>query len=381
MKNLWTVLPPLLSDNFGFVEVIRNSDGCGIIDDSGNYKLKGGHGDRKERHHSEEHHRERPRGGKHGGGNNLRTVVSGVNEHDVTIGTREKLLQVFREAQMQWSPNFVLFSAGPCGAMIGTDLWEIAETVSMEQGIPAAAVDLTGQKTYDIGISKTTEAMAKLLAEDCDVIPGTVNILGATALDWAPEDVDGVKAWAESRGYQVLSQPGGKVTSQQLRQMGKAQLNLVTTVSGMATAKYLQSRFGTPYLAAAPFGEMCCSVSDADAAEKDVLIIAEQFTANAIRNALECKKMGKGSDVATFYQLEKSCAKPGDKRIRGEDGARELLNSGSYRTIIADPLLRPLLQRDCNWIDLPHKALNTYSQVTMHSLLGSKLDNWLEDQF
>lgn len=380
MKNLWTVMPPLLSDNFGFVEVIKNSDGCGIIDDSGNYKLKGGRGGHKERHHGDEHRGERHKDGKHGS-NNLRTVVSGASEHDVTIGTREKLLQAFNEAKMQWSPDFVLFSAGPCGAMIGTDLWEIAETVSMEQGIPAAAVDLSGQKTYDIGISRTTEAVVKLLTEDCDVVPGTVNILGATALDWASEDVDGVKAWAESRGYQVLAQPGGKITSQQLRQMGKAQLNLVATVSGIATAKYLKNRFGTPYMTAAPFGEGYCSISDADAAEKDVLIIAEQFTANAIRKALEHKKMGKGADVATFYQLEKSCARPGDKRIRSEDSARELLNSGRYRTIIADPLLRPLLQRDCKWIDLPHKALNTYSQVTMHSLLGNKLDNWLEDQF
>lgn len=381
MKNLWTVMPPLLSDNFGFVEVIKGSDGCGVIDDSGKFKLKGGHGDRKDRRHGEKPHGEQRREEKRGGDKNLRITVSGANEHDVTIGTREKLLQASREAQSQWSPGFILFSAGPCGAMIGTDLSEIAETVSVEQGIPAAAVDLSGQKTYDIGISKTTQALAKLLAEDGDPLPGTVNILGATALDWAAEDVAGVKAWAESQGYQVLAQPGGAVTSQQLRQMGKAQLNLVTTVSGMATARYLQSRFGTPYLAAAPFGEQYHGSAHKDTTEADVLIIAEQFTANAIRSALENKKMGRGADVGTFYQLEKSCARAGDRRIRGEDAARELLNSGKYHTILADPLLRPMLRADCKWIDLPHKALNTYGQVAMPSFLGSKLDDWLENQF
>lgn len=384
MKNLWTVLPPLLSDNFGFIEVIKGSDGCGIIDDSGDYRLGGGHGGRsghKNRHSGEKHaHGDQHRGGKHGG-SDTRTVVSGANDQDVTVGTREKLLEAFQKAVERFDPGFALFSAGPCGAMIGTDLGEIAETVSRENGIPAAAVDLTGQKTYDVGISKTTEAMVKLLAEDCDVVPGTVNILGATTLDWAAEDVSGIKAWAERQGYQMLAQPGGTVSSLQLRQMGKAQLNLITTVSGMAAAKYLQARFGTPYMAVAPFGEDCGYENIPEAGSADVLIVAEQFTANAIRNVLVRKGMIKGADVATFFQLEKSCARTGDKRIRGEDNARELLNDGRYRTIIADPLLHPLLQRDCKWIDFPHKALNTYGEVTMLSLLGSNLDNWLEDQF
>ena len=393
MKNLWTVLPPLLSDNFGFIELVKGSDGCGIIDDSGDYRLGGSHGDghgsghaggrdgREGRHHGDGFHRDgKMRGGK-GGKGAARVMVSGADAQDVTVGTREKLLQAFRDANARYNPNFALFSAGPCGAMIGTDLSEIAESVAKEYGIPAAAVDLTGQKTYDVGISRTTEAMAKLLAEDCDVVPGTVNILGATALDWAAEDVSGVKAWAERQGYQVLAQPGGIVTAQQMKQMGKAQLNLVTTVSGMAAAKYLQNRFGTPYLAAAPFGMAYGNAPQTDAENADVLIIAEQFTANTIRSALESKKMAKGADVATFYQLDKSCARSGDKRIRGEESARELLNSGKYRTVIADPLLRPLLRSDCKWIDLPHKALNTSGEGAAISLLGSNLDNWLERQY
>ncbi|MGN0999768.1 MAG: hypothetical protein ACI4PO_09470, partial [Faecousia sp.] len=45
MKNLWTVLPPLLADNFGFLEAVNASDGCGVIDDSGEFRLGGGHDD------------------------------------------------------------------------------------------------------------------------------------------------------------------------------------------------------------------------------------------------------------------------------------------------------------------------------------------------
>ena len=391
MKNLWTVMPPLLSDNFGFIEVVKNSDGCGIIDDSGDFRLGGGHGgheghgghggrgSREGRPFGERGHHGH-RGGK-GGKGSARVAVSGADAQDVTVGTREKVLAAFREARERYAPEFALFSAGPCGAMIGTDLSEIAETVAQNYRIPAAAVDLTGQKTYDTGISKTTEALARLLAEDAEVIPGAVNILGASNLDWAAEDISGVKLWAEQQGYRVLAQPGGTVTAQQMRQMGKAQLNLVTTVSGLAAAKYLQNRFGTPYAAAAPFGLEYAGPVQTEPESADVLIIGEQFTANAIRKALEQKGMAKGADVATFFQLEKTCGRSGDKRIRGEEGARELLNSGKYHTVIADPLLRPLLQRDCKWIDLPHKALNTYGEASAISLLGSNLDHWLDRQY
>ena len=385
MKNLWTILPPLLSDNFGFTEVIRHSDGCGVIDDSGRFRVGGGHGGHRDGHRREEKHGEhghhRDEKGRKGGKVNARVLVSGADAQDVTVGTRQKLLDAFDEANGQYQPSFVLFSAGPCGAMIGTDLHEIADAVTQQYGLPAAAVDLTGQKTYDVGLSKTVEALAKLLAEGGNVLPGTVNILGASGLDWADEDVQNVTAWAQKQGYQVLSKPGAAVTAAQLKKMGMAQLNLVTSVSGMAAAKYLQAKFGTPYLAAAPFGSKTAEPCADSEKPADVLIIGEQFTANAVRSTLESGRMASSADVATFYQLEKSLARSGDRKVKGEDEVRLLLNDPQYRTVIADPILRPLLQRDCKWIDLPHRALNTYSECRGISLLGENLDNWLDKQF
>lgn len=419
MKNLWTTLPPLLSDNFGLIEVVNASDGCAVIDDSGEFRLDGSHGggqDERRRgsgfdggsggryserggfggrggHGGGSGERGGGRGG-HGGrrggkGGSSRIAVSGASSQDVTTGTREILLQAFRDVQMRCDPRFVLFSAGPCGAMIGTDLAEIAETVSRDNQIPAMAVDLTGQKTYDVGISKTTEAMAKLLALPAEKTPGAINILGATALDWAAADVSGVRDWAVRQGYQVLAQPGGSVTSAQLEVMGKAQCNLVTSVSGLAAARYLQTKFGTPYVAAAPFGlEQCGGLArlleggaqpeNTERAGAEALIIGEQFTANAVREALERKGVVQSADVATFFLLDKAYARVGDRKIKGEADVRALLNSGKYRLIAADPLLRPLLQERCRWIDLPHRALNLYTKAEGISLLESGLDNWLE---
>lgn len=399
MKNLWTTLPPLLSDNSGLIEVIRHTDGCAVIDDSGEFRpggghSHGGHGGRMGGSRRGEgggfgggHGN---RGGKGSKGSDTRAVVSGASSQDVTRGTRDAVLDAFESARTRFDPSFVLLGAGPCGAMIGTDLKEIAETITAEYGLPAAAVDLTGQKAYDFGISKTTEAIAKLLAAPADKKAGTINILGATALDWSAEDVSEVKSWAAQQGWQVLAQPGAAVTTEQLRAMGAAQLNWAVTVSGLAAARYLQAQFGTPFVVGAPFGaaqldrlsgrmqspDTPCAVNAP--AEVDTLIIGEQFTANALREGLESGGFSKGADAATFCLLDKAYARSGDRRIRGEADARALLNSGKYRLIVADPALRPLLKTDCKWIDLPHKAAAPYQECTPVSLFGSKLDDRLD---
>lgn len=410
MKNLWTVLPPLLADNFGFLEAVNASDGCGVIDDSGEYRLGGGHeghgchegrggreghrppwaehGEGRRPPWAEEGRGRHPHGGRHGGSG--RAVVSGASSEDVISGTRSRILEAYEDAKTRFDPKFILFSAGPCGAMIGTDLEEIAETVSRESGLPAAAVNLTGQKPYDTGLSKTLEAMAKLLAKPMEREPGAINLLGGSALDWAAADVDQVKAWAEKQGFHVLAQPGGKVTAAQLETMAKAQINLVTTVSGLAAARYLQSRFGTPYVAMTPFGSANCTrvrealetgrqpeiaIPDAPA---EALIIGEQLTANAVRAELEAAGVVKSADIATFYSLDKTLARPHDRRIRGEDDAQALLQSGGYRLILADPLLRCFAPAGSRWIDLRHRAFNTYGEENdAPALAAGNLNGWL----
>lgn len=410
MKNLWTVLPPLLADNFGFLEAVNTSDGCGIVDDSGEYRLGGGHdghGGRDRKGRGEGHrppwaergegHRppwagEGREGHHHGGkkGAGGRTVVSGASSEDVISGTRSRILEAFEDAKSRFDPKFVLFSAGPCGAMIGTDLEEIAETVTRESGLPAAAVNLTGQKPYDTGLSKTLEVMARLLAKPMGQETAAINLLGGSTLDWAPADVEQVKLWAEGQGFRVLAQPGGKVTAAQLQTMAKAQVNLVTTVSGLAAARYLKTQFGTPYIAMAPFGRAnCARLLEAletgrqpemllPEAPAEALIIGEQLTANAIRAELEAAGIVKAVDVATFYSLDKALARPNDRRIRGEDGAQELLQSGGYRLILADPLLRCFAPAESKWVDLRHRAFNTYGEENdAPALTSDNLDSWL----
>lgn len=390
MKNLWTVLPPLFADNFGCIEVLRQSDGCGVVDDSGTFRLK--HLSQAGSPRQEGRDERRGRGGRggHGGrGGEGRTAVSGARNEDVITGTRERMLQASRDIAEQYHPSFLMLSAGPCGAMIGTDLHEIADALTAELGIPVGVSDLTGQKAYDTGISKTLEAAAKLLVKPAQREPGAVNLIGSTPLDWAETDLAAARQWLEHNGYHVISQPGSRVTAAEIAQMSKAEVNLVTSVSGLAMARYLEETYGTPYLAAAPFGEANCgqilkglagtapTQPEGAGEAPDTLIIAEQFTANAIRNALESSGNTQGAHAATFYLLDKRCARAGDRRIKGEADAKALLGSGKYARVIADPLLRPFAAPGTQWIDLAHRAFNTYGDVPQPELFGGKTDEWL----
>lgn len=417
-----------MADNFGFIEVLNKTDGMGIIDDCSEYRTSA---ERRRRH-------------RENGEAQMRVVHTEIGPEDVVSGTRQKVLDAFEDGRRDLNPEFVLLSAGPCSAMIGTDLEEIAETIGQSSGIKAAAVKLSGHKAYDTGISETLLAMAKLLTKPGNICPGSVNILGATALDWQEENAGALRGWLESQDFSaamhttktsggrflVTADFGGAERAENIARAAEAQVNLAVTVSGLAAAKYLKSRYGTPYIAAAPFGkswtervlealgsgtqpeqgtavqkpesgvrsgetergrrvaeqEPECSRRGAEqepecGAQPAILIIGEQFMGNAIRETLIRDYGMENVRVYTFYMMEKSLSQPGDGRLRSEQEAEKLLKEGGFHTIIADPLLRCFAPEGSRWIDLPHKVFQLYGEhQPLPLFFGENLNRWLDGQ-
>ena len=425
MAKLWKKLPPPMADNFGFIEVLNKTDGMGIIDDCSEYRTSA---ERRRRH-------------RENGEAQMRVVHTEIGPEDVVSGTRQKVLDAFEDGRRDLTPEFVLLSAGPCSAMIGTDLEEIAETIGQSSGIKAAAVKLSGHKAYDTGISETLLAMAKLLTKPGNICPSSVNILGATALDWQEENAGALRGWLESQDFSaamhttktsgerflvamhttktsggrflVTADFGGAERAENIARAAEAQVNLAVTVSGLAAAKYLKSRYGTPYIAAAPFGKSWTervlealgsgtqpeqgtagqkSESGArsgetecgrqvENTEPEVLIICEQFMGNAIRETLIRDYGMENVRVYTFYMMEKSLSQPGDGRLRSEQEAEKLLKEGGFHTIIADPLLRCFAPEGSRWIDLPHKVFQLYGEhPALPLFFGENLNKWLDEQ-
>ncbi len=378
MAKLWKKLPPPMADNFGFIEVMNKTDGMGIIDDCSEYRTSA--------------ERRRHRGAD---GSGMRVVHTEISSEDVVSGTRQKVLDTFQDYRRDFMPAFVLLSAGPCSAMIGTDLEEIAEYIAQDSGIKTAAIKLSGHKTYDAGISETLLALAKLLTEPGNTTPNSINILGATTLDWQEENAGSLRRWIEEKGIPVIADLGGAEKAENIAKAAEASVNLAVTVSGLAAAKYLKSEYGIPYLAAAPFGKSWTEnvlnairnhtqpqhSTQAENMTPEVLIICEQLMGNAIRETLIRDAGMENIQVCTFYTLEKSLAQPGDRRIRSEQEAEKLLKEGSFHMIIADPLLRCFAPEGSRWIDLPHKAFQLYGEhQPLPLFFGENLNRWLDGQ-
>lgn len=376
MNNLYKQLAPFLADTFGFQEVMDVTDGMGILDDCSPYK---GAASRTADRESFD---------------GSRMVSTWIRSEDVIGGTKAKLLETFRSNYRQFDPAFVMLSTAPVSSMIGTDLEDAAAAITAESGIPAASVELAGHKYYDHGISETLLALAKLLVEPAqEKIPNGINLIGGNAIDWSAQTVEAVQMQMHKRGFPVVSQWGGRERAENLRQAAKAEMNLVTAASGLATAKWMQREFGIPYVAAVPFGIHWSSritfalrdktpldLPEISTDNAHILLLGEQLTCNAIRAALQEDYNVSGAHVATFFTFEKSLALPGDRRLKSEDALKELLHSGVYDLVIGDRDYSVLAPDGLDWVDLPHGAVRVSGGGSFPDLTYFNLNCWLESE-
>lgn len=383
MKRLWKRIPPCLSDTQGFEAVMNQTAGLGIIDDASHYKPRRLDGQRKGQHG--------PYEGSHGKGG-ARVVDSGLRNTDIIHGTQQKVLQAFKNGNQMLAPDFVLLAYAPSSSMIGSDLEESARIIETESGVPAACVNVYGDKDYLYGISRTLEAMGKLLLKELPTIPGTVNLLGCNEIDWCKDTLADVEAMIHGAGYRVLSRWGMKESTQNLKTAAAASLNWVVNVSGIRLARHMEQAFGIPYIIGAPFGKENCDalvralkgtenapgmVRNEEVPPKAV-VIGEQLAANAIRSALLRRGLG-NVRVLSFLEMDKSCMLPGDCKLSSEEDLQEQLKLPDIRLAIADPDYAMLAGQEVLWIPLPNvSGMSPVERTDKFNLAGEALEKWLE---
>lgn len=374
MRQLWLTIPPFLSDTFGFQTVLDGTKGMGILDDCSEYKgrsgrLDAGRGERQ----------------KH-------MVSTGIRLKDTVGGTGKKIKEAADFCVSERKPDFIALATGPVSAMMGTDLEAAAEVIAGEHQLPVAWVELTGHKYYDIGISRTLEALAKLLVIPGEVIPGTCGLLGGNRIDCG-ENTEDIWRWAEEEGCRVISKWGDEETTENLKRVSRAEINVVTAAAGISLAKYLKKTYGTPYITGVPYGETWSrllgeamrtgrqpEMTECREGDPEILIIGEQLTANAVRETLIRDFYKDKIQTATFFQLEREAAYPWDRRLLGEGDLRQLMNEGNYKIIIGAAEFKRLWDGRGRFIVLPHGAVSMNSQTRFPDLTGCRLNHWLKAQ-
>lgn len=376
--------------------------------------------------------------------------ISAISEAEAIMGDDDKFIRDLVETAGELHPAFIALVGAPIPYMIGTDLDAIAMIVEQETGIPCFGFQANGMHDYTVGVSMAMKRMVEAFAgerlagaagkelsagaADGEAFAGNaevsggnaadgvdlrqigqrnqrtgqtaVNIIGATPLDFSVNgSIASIRQWITDNDMipgVCLSMGCG---IEELKKLKDADVNLVVSGGGLAAARVLEERFGTPYVTGVPFGETfsvrlaamlkqaaAARVSYSDfreslsqaAEEKDselqttgnldeirAVIIGESVFCTSLAAAIE---LDTGIPVRVLCPLEEEecLLRPGDRKTSEEDDlSREI---GKADVVIGDPLYRSLTEGQ-RFYDLPHEAFSgrIYDRVSPN-LIAKKIE-------
>ena len=307
--------------------------------------------------------------------------ISGLTEIDAVMGNDEKFLSDIKEAAGELHPKFIALVSSPIPFMNGTDFPALAKVLETETGIPAFAVPTNGMHDYVYGAGKALEEIARRFVpeqmEDRNGSERTVNLLGATPLDFGPiSKVEELKKNLEQYEWKVISTWAMEDSLEDLAQAGKAEMNLVISSVGLRAAKMLKEKYGTPYVIGTPYKEYAERISEAlekriqipaiedrrrenlqgtGNSEKIITLIGEPVTIGSLAAIIERRYHYK---TRILCPLENAEGLLGEHylKICGEEEMENALKNAQI--VVADPLYRPICPVECEFYERAHIAFS-----------------------
>ena len=320
--------------------------------------------------------------------------ISGLSEMEAIMGDDQKFIDDIVYTAKELSPNFIAMAGTPIPTMIGTDFKAIANIIEKETNIPTFGFDTTGMHSYVSGAYKAFEALAKRFLKRNDKesrgekkesidkesreVKNTiikVNILGATPLDFSiNKSVEAMVALLKENNFEVISTWAMGSSLEYIKNAGDADVNLVVSYSGMGAAKYMYENLNIPYVIGTPFGKEFANKVIEDLKEvkstkenkisysnrkidkdAEITIVGESIMSESLAYAIS-KEKNKTVNVISSLETDEKLLLEGDKIAMFEDDIEKCLKNS--KTIIADPLFRPICPLDSNFISLPHEAFS-----------------------
>ena len=307
--------------------------------------------------------------------------ISGLTEIDAVMGNDEKFLSDIKEAAGELHPKFIALVSSPIPFMNGTDFPALAKVLETETGIPAFAVPTNGMHDYVYGAGKALEEIARRFVseqmEDRNGSERTVNLLGATPLDFGPiSKVEELKKNLEQYGWKVISTWAMEDSLEDLAQAGKAEMNLVISSVGLMAAKMLKEKYGMPYVIGTPYKEYAERISEAlekriqipaiedrrrenlqgtGNSEKIITLIGEPVTIGSLAAIIERRYHYKTRILCPLENAEGLLGEH-DLKICGEEEMENALKNAQI--VVADPLYRPICPVECEFYERAHIAFS-----------------------
>lgn len=346
--------------------------------------------------------------------------LSGLKESDALLGNDAKLVDDVVKAAEEFHPAFIAITASPIPYLVGTDFTAIATLVTARTGIPAFHVPTNGMHDYVFGAGRALEQIAErfvgtagedmsstgaadaapadapaddpvaaadadpVVAADVDVRRGHLNILGVTPLDFAAAgSAASLRGWVESIGWNVTSCWAMGSTLEELGHAPEASVNLVVSALGLAAAKVLRQRFGTPYVVGCPVpgfsDELAVALEHAQdtgscavpctwrgkAADgsRHAVVVGEPVTMGSVAVALQ-RRGGMRARLVCPLEADAALLDEDDALVVGEEQVESALAGADL--IVADPLYQLIAPRRSRFVPLAHLAFS--GRVYRHAM-------------
>ena len=309
--------------------------------------------------------------------------ISGLTEIDAVMGNDEKFLSDIKEAAGELHPKFIALVSSPIPFMNGTDFPALAKVLEAETGIPSFAVPTNGMHDYVYGAGIALEEVVRRFVpeqmEDRNGSERTVNLLGATPLDFGPiSKVEELKKNLEQYGWKTISTWAMGDSLEDLAQAGKAEMNLVISSVGLMAAKMLKEKYGTPYVIGTPYKEYAERISEAlekkipmpalgdrkewekntaieDWKSQIVTLIGEPVTTTSLAALIEKEYHYKTKVLCPLEETDGLIGSQ-DLKVCGEEEMEEALKDAQI--VVADPLYRPICPAECEFYERAHIAFS-----------------------
>lgn len=299
--------------------------------------------------------------------------ISGITEKDAIFGDDEKFINDVVVATLELQPRFVAIAGTPIPMMTGFDYVHAARAVEMRTSIPCMAFPTNGMHTYVKGASAALSAFCERFCKSdaektADV---SVNILGVTPLDFSVNGtVDSLRGVFADAGIGVVSCVAMGSDPDNVIRAGSASCNVAVSSVGIECAEILKKKFNTPYVIGCPMGgglsdRIIDEVKEAVSTSRDsvlfskhredadTVVIGESVISLSLAEALLLTGVNVKVISATEVPptLKDYCIFAPDE----DDIAPHVTGA---KTVIADPMYRPVLRDVGNFIELPHEAFS-----------------------
>ena len=279
---------------------------------------------------------------------------AGLRDMDAILGRDDRLVAKLADAARKVDATFAAVIGTPVPAVIATDYLALKRMSEKKINLPILTVDTDGMELYDKGEEKAFLELFKTFAvEKYPIDEQRIGILGMT-----PQDVSDLDATDKIRDL-FQQKYGQKAVCycmgdglQEVKKSSSVSRNIVVSPAALATAKYLEKTFGTPYEVTYPIVEEL--VPDMDYRRKKILIVHQQVIGNAMRAEIRrrCQKVNGDPavdnnaviTVASWFMMKQELSEEGDISLREEDDYMELIKKEDYDIVFADPMMKRMTE-------------------------------------